>query len=238
VAHAERSTSSVLGPQYAAKIRANTDTTWSTATSAGSPERTFKAGGASVSSGSINTRRFRARPGIRASRSTTRSPFGSMTTTPRPAAMSASARLASSVDLPDPVAPMTWLWKRPSSTPRQTARRGPISVTPSTRSPAPSPAISELRIVVLPSRAVLAPRARQHSRGRGDCASARVGEGGDHLVVGKMRKGGDLGEAENLATPEDAPFESPASTRAVLCDEVVAPGIDTEGGGELVGTGT
>lgn len=52
-----------------------------------------------------------------------------------------------------------------------------------------------------------------------------------------MRKGCHLGEAENLATAEDASFETPASTRAVLCDEVVAPGIDTEGGRELVGTG-
>ena len=64
-----------------------------------------------------------------------------------------------------------------------------------------------------------------------------MGEAGDHLVVGKMPKGCDLGEAENLTTAEDAPFETPASTRAVLCDEVVAPGVDTEGGRERVGAG-
>jgi hypothetical protein len=64
-----------------------------------------------------------------------------------------------------------------------------------------------------------------------------VGKAGDHLVVGKMREGGDLGEAENLTTPEDASLESPASTRAVRCREVVASGIDTEGGGELMGAG-
>jgi hypothetical protein len=53
-----------------------------------------------------------------------------------------------------------------------------------------------------------------------------------------MRESCDLGEAEDLTTTEGASFEASASTRAVRWREVVAPGIDTEGGGELVGTGT
>ena len=82
----------------------------STVRSGSGPDRTLSTGAASGSSGSMSTVRAAAVSGSRSHRSVIRSPLGSITTTPRPAATSPRTRLVSSVDLPDPVAPMTWRW--------------------------------------------------------------------------------------------------------------------------------
>ena len=98
------------GPQKAAKMDRKMPTRLSTARSGSGPERTFRTGAASGSSGSISTVRAAAASGSRSNRSVIRSPLGSITTTPRPASTSPRTRLVSSVDFPDPVAPMTWRW--------------------------------------------------------------------------------------------------------------------------------
>jgi hypothetical protein len=48
-------------------------------------------------------------------------------------------------------------------------------------------------------------------------------------------EGCHLGEPEHLAAGEPPAFESPPTTTARVGDQVVAPGEDPEGGGELFG---
>ncbi len=69
----------------------------------------------------------------RARMSSTRSPLGSMTTAPRPAAMSWRARLAMTVDLPVPVGPMRCRCRSESSVERATGRDESVVATPRIR---------------------------------------------------------------------------------------------------------
>jgi hypothetical protein len=60
------------------------------------------------------------RAGRRSRMSVIRSPRGSMTTAPRPARTSSQIMLRSRVDLPVPVLPTRWMWRRVSATGRAT----------------------------------------------------------------------------------------------------------------------
>ena len=167
---------------------------------------------------------------MRARMSSARSPLGSITTTPRPAAMSARARLAMRVDFPDPVAPMTWVWNRPPSTPRQTARgadplrcpRAPAAQTQNS----PSSSSSKSREPVRP---------KSTPAGGADRGRAGVDEPGERGVLRQVGKGGQLGEPEHLAVGGRPVLQSAPAPERVPGDEVVAPGVDAEGGGQLVG---
>ena len=134
-----RRTSSILGSQWAIQMRCRIPTRWSTARSGSSPSSGFRVGGAARSSGSSSTSRSTAASGRRSRRSLTKSPLGSMTTTPRPWAMSCRARLAIRVDLPDPVAPSRWTWWQASAAVSRTGWAGPSSGSPRTLPSSGSP---------------------------------------------------------------------------------------------------
>ena len=147
--------------------------------------------------------------------SVTRSPFGSMTTTPRPASMSPRTKLVSRVDLPDPVAPMTWRCWRASGTARLIVARLPVSAVPKTLAPA------ELAVATAGGGAtVLAPaRARPGTTG----SMGRVGHCGqlpyrDEVAATQSPVGQRLGRMT-----ESPPLEP------------VPPGVEGEGRGQGVG---
>ncbi len=91
-------------------------------------------------SGVIRTTSFVRDSGIRPRSPAMRSPFGSRIATPRPAAMSAAARLSSTVVLPVPVGPSRCRWWRESATEMPTRNRSSAQVDrPSGRAPAIAP---------------------------------------------------------------------------------------------------
>ena len=118
-----------------------------------------------------------------------RSPLGSITTTPRPASMSPRARLVSSVDLPEPVAPMTWRWWRASGTARATGRRPPAWASPS-------------------SLGVSTRAARRQGRWpgdgwwRGDRLGPGSGQARDHWSVGRWARAASSGTETRSPRPK------------------------------------
>ena len=144
----------------------------------------FRVGGGPGRSGSMITARARTRAGSRHATSVTRSPFGSITTTPRPARMSARIWCTSTVDLPDPVAPMRCTWCRASATRTPTARprRTPRAAAASSRPRPDHP--SDVVAVVVSVLVVVSPRGFTSGPGQGtpgggatDRAPARTSPG-------------------------------------------------------------
>ena len=131
------------------------------------------------------TARARAPAGSRRATSVTRSPFGSITTTPRPARMSARIGCTSRVDLPEPVAPMTCRWWRASATrtptgrPRRTPRAAAASSRPRPDHPSDvvAVAVSAVLVVVSPRGLTSGPGAGTPGGGATDRAPARSSPG-------------------------------------------------------------